>query len=125
MSDQGVFFLKDEGNGERARLSERVDVVAKTRDEAGENWGRLLRWRDDEGHLHHWAMPMEALASDAGTVRARLLSEGLPFITTNARYRERFLEYLQTAPMQRRVRCVPRVGWHGDTLRPAGSGHWT
>jgi uncharacterized protein (DUF927 family) len=116
VSDHGVFFLKEcsDGSTEPIRLAARVDVVAKTRDEAGENWGRLLRWHDEERCLHQWAMPMEAVASDAGAVRARLLSEGLSFITTNARYRERFSEYLQTAPVERSVRCVACLGWHGD-----------
>jgi putative DNA primase/helicase len=87
VSDRGVYFLKEcsDGSSEPIRLAARVDVVGKTRDEAGENWGRLLRWHDEEGRSHQWAMPMEALFSDAGAVRARLLSEGLPFITTNAR----------------------------------------
>jgi uncharacterized protein (DUF927 family) len=56
-------------------------------------------------------MPMELLASDTGAVRAKLLGEGLPFITTNTGYRERFAEYLQRAPVNRRVLCVPRIGW--------------
>jgi putative DNA primase/helicase len=118
VSDDGVFFLKEcsDGSTEPIRLAARVDVVAQTRDEAGENWGRLLRWRDDEGRLHQWAMPMETLASDSGGVRARLLSEGLSFITTNMRYRERFSEYLQTAPVEQRARCVARIGWHRDTF---------
>lgn len=98
VTDQGVFFLKETENGavDAIRLAARVDVVAMTRDDAGQNWGRLLRWRDDEGRLHEWPMPMELLASDASAVRARLLSEGLPFLTTSSRLRERFIEYLQS-----------------------------
>jgi putative DNA primase/helicase len=114
VTDEGVFFLKgsDDGTTDCVRLAARVDVVAKTRDAGGESWGRLLRWRDEEGRMHQWTMPMEMLASDAGAVRARLLSEGLPYISTNARLRERFAEYLQTTPVQKYARCVSRVGWH-------------
>ena len=117
VSDDIIWFLKEDNDGSKLpiRLATQVDVVAMTRDGVGENWGRLLRWRDREGRQHQWAMPMDALATEQGAVRARLLAEGLPFITTNARYRERFSEYLQTAPTERMVRCVPRVGWHGDT----------
>lgn len=112
-----IWFVKDEGTGTRTpiRLASQVDVIAQTRSKAGDCWGRLLRWRDNECREHHWAMPMEALAGDQTGVRSRLLSDGLPFITTNARYRERFTEYLQTVPVQKLVRCVSRVGWHGDT----------
>src|ERR1700735_5152876 len=95
------------------RLAARIDVIAETRDDQGENWGRLLQWKDAEDRMHQWAMPLDALASDSGAVRARLLNGVLPFITTNPRYRERFSEYLQTAHVTRRVRCVPRIGWYG------------
>ena len=117
VSNDIIWYLKEENDGSKVpiRLAARVDVVAKTRDGVGENWGRLLRWRDHEERQHQWAMPMEALATEQGAVRARLLSEGLPFITTNTHYRERFSEYLQTVPTERMVRCVARVGWHGNT----------
>jgi putative DNA primase/helicase len=117
VSDEGVFFLREAADGtmEPIRLAARVDVIGKTRDSAGNAWGRLLTWKDDEGRLHEWAMPMEALASDSAGVRARLLSEGLPFITTNARYRERFTEFLQTATATKLIRCTGAVGWIGET----------
>lgn len=131
VTDDGVFFLKETDNGTDAvRVAARVDVVGKTRDHASVNWGRLLRWHDDEGKLHEWAMPMELLASDAGAVRARLLSEGLPFLATSPRLRERFIEYLQSVPVEDRVRCVARMGWHENayvlpdcTIAPEGSEH--
>lgn len=116
VNEEGVFWRKqDSGATEAVKLASRVDVMAKTRDASGCNWGRLLKWKDCENREHQWAMPMEALASDAGAIRARLLSEGLAFLTTNIRLRERFAEYLQTAPATTMVRCVTRVGWHGGT----------
>ena len=117
IDDDGIWFLKknDDETVVPIRVASRVDVIADTRDSSGENWGRLLRWLDKEGREHQWAMPMEAVAAEQSAVRARLMSEGLPFIITNAHYRERFSEYLQTAPAQAMIRCVPRVGWHGDT----------
>ena len=130
VTDDGVLFLKETDSGavDAIRVAARVDIVAKTRDVANANWGRLLRWRDDEGKPHEWAMPMELLSSDASAVRARLFSEGLPFLATSPRLRERFIEYLQTAPAQDRVRCVARMGWHEDayvlpdcTIAPEGS----
>jgi putative DNA primase/helicase len=113
----GIFFKKDsEESSEPVRISSRIDVVAKTRNERGEDWGRVLAWHDEEGHSHQWAMPMEALASDAAGVRGQLLSGGLPFITTNSRMRERFSQYLQTAPVHRYIRCVSRIGWSGPSF---------
>jgi DNA primase len=85
VTDDGVLFLKETDSGavDAIRVAARVDIVAKTRDVANANWGRLLRWRDDEGKPHEWAMPMELLSSDASAVRARLFSEGLPFLATS------------------------------------------
>lgn len=117
VTDEGVCFLKENGDGDGSRdpvrIAARIDVLAKSRDASGNNWGRLLRWKDHEGHVHMWAMPMELLASDAAAIRARLLSEGLPFIATNLRLKERLTEYLQGAPADELIRCVARVGWHG------------
>ena len=125
VTDKGVLC---ETNSGPMKIAARVDVVAQTRDEKGENWGRLLDWPDCEGRKHQWAMPMELLASDAAAVRARLLAEGLPYITNNAHLREKFAEYLQTAPVEARVRSVARVGWHGRafalpdrTIAPEGT----
>src|SRR5207247_7838205 len=100
VTDEGVYYKKDDGDA--VKLAARIDVVAETRDGAGNNWGRLLRWLDSERRPHEWAMPMELLSSDAGAVRARVLSEGLPYLTTNQRLRERFAEYLQTWPVDQR-----------------------
>ena len=117
VTDEGVLFLKEREDGtlEPAGLAARVDVVAETRDADGNNWGRLLTWHDNEGRHHQWAMPMELLAADAAAGRARLLGEGLSFISTNLRLRERFTEYLQRASAKRRVLCVSRIGWRDDT----------
>jgi putative DNA primase/helicase len=111
VTDEGVFWQREPHNPS-VRLSARVDVIAETRDANGENWGRQLEWRDSEERKHPWAMPMELLAGDAAAVRGYLLSGGLSFMTTNRQLRERFIEYLQTAPVERRARCVGQIGWH-------------
>src|SRR5579862_1701006 len=114
VTDEGVLYVT--GDADPVKLSARIDVVAETRDDQSENWGRCLEWRDAEGTKHQWAMPLELLASESAAVRARLLSGGLTFITSNARLRERFTEYLQTTPAPKRVRCVSRIGWHGSVF---------
>jgi putative DNA primase/helicase len=113
VSTEGVFVIEtNNGKQQRNRLAARIDVLAQTRDADGRAWGRLLQWKDDEGRIHEWAMPMEALAIDSREVRARLLSEGLAFITTDGRLRSKFNEYLQTWPVAALARSVARIGWH-------------
>lgn len=118
VTEHGVFWLKPDGEGgvDPVQLSAWLEIVADTRDASGDSWGRLLRWKDRDGKLHEWAMPMETLATDAGSVRARLMDGGLPTITTKAGLRDKFIEYLQGYPVAPRLRCVRRIGWYGNNF---------
>ena len=50
VSDEGVFSSKTDSDGTtiEIRVAARIDVIAETRDAGGKNWGRLLKWRDNE-----------------------------------------------------------------------------
>jgi putative DNA primase/helicase len=93
----------------------RLDIAAVTRNEIGEEWGRLLTFRDDDGREHRWAMPMELLAGDGTTYRERLLSMGV-HIGPGPKARHRLHEYIQTTTPATRVRSVSRLGWHGGVF---------
>lgn len=93
----------------------RLEIVAVTCDEHGQNYGRLLRWRDTDGRTRYWSMPMALLAGDGTDCRARLLSGGL-FIAPGRKARELLTMYIQTAQTDARALCVSRVGWHGNRL---------
>ena len=45
MTDEGVFWQRN-ADEPPVKLSAPVDVIAKTRDASGDDWGRLLEWRD-------------------------------------------------------------------------------
>ena len=90
----------------------RLDILAATRDSAGQEWGLLLEITDKDAGKHQWAMPMSMLAGDGTAYRERLLSLG--FVAAPGRIgKEALHEYLATARPDRRARCVARVGWHG------------
>lgn len=107
-SDTGVWA--DDEEGDKTWVCSELSVEADTRDERGENWGRLLRFRDRDDVWHQWAMPMELLAGDGREVRQELLRQGVTLgVTTKAR---RLLEqYLNSKPEQA-VLCVSKQGWH-------------
>ncbi|MGH9428616.1 MAG: DUF927 domain-containing protein, partial [Terriglobia bacterium] len=92
-----------------------LEITALTRDNDAQNWGRLLSFQDPEDKMHFWAMPMELLAGDGNEYRRRLLSEGLR-IGTRMSARDKLAEYLQSSLPKRKVRCVPRLGWFGNTF---------
>ncbi|MCZ4678758.1 DUF927 domain-containing protein, partial [Legionella pneumophila] len=85
--------------------------VAKTRDAKSGEWGRLLEWQDDDGVIHHWAMPLALLQGDASEVRRELASLGLT-ISPHRVARDLLATYLQVFPVEDRARCVDKLGWH-------------
>ncbi len=118
VSAQGVFHIGTDKDGNELSprwISSRLDVTAKTRDSGSKAWGRLLEWRDDDGILHRWAMPMEMLQGDGGEVRRELANQGLSIAPGRAA-RELLASFLQVWPVEDRARCVDRLGWHGDVF---------
>jgi len=115
VTDQGVFYSDVSGENEPVRICSRLDVVAETRDERGEGWGRLLSWLDSEGSKHVWAMPMSLLAGSGDEYRARLLDGGLQ-IHPGKKARELLTNYIQTMRCEQRARSVSKLGWHGEVF---------
>ena len=60
-------------------------------------------------------MPLELLAGDGTEYRKALLSQGLK-IAPSQQARQRLTEYLQTAPVKARARCVTKTGWHNGVF---------
>lgn len=104
-----------EGNREWVSVCSPLEVLALTRSDAGEEWGRLLRVTDPDGVAHEWAMPMNLLAGDGSEYRAHLLSRGLR-LAPGKRTRERLHYYLSETHPTARARCVARIGWHGGAF---------
>jgi putative DNA primase/helicase len=88
-------------------------VVALSRDDHSDHWGREVAWHDDDHCEHVEAIPMSMLAGDGAGCRELLLSGGLE-IPANRRSRELLLAYLQLSKPQDRVRAVGRLGWNGN-----------
>jgi uncharacterized protein (DUF927 family) len=112
--DSGVFYLSSDPR-HATRICSRLDVIKETRDERGEGWGRLLKWRDREGREHLWPMPMSLFAGSGDEYRARLLDGGLE-IAPGRVARELLTTYIQTAACDSQARCVSKLGWHGDVF---------
>ncbi|MBZ5562329.1 MAG: DUF927 domain-containing protein [Acidobacteriia bacterium] len=59
--DDGVYYTDPNADNEPIRICSPLEIVAATRNDQGEGWGRLLKWSDGERE-HFWAMPMALLA---------------------------------------------------------------
>lgn len=118
MSSKGVlYFGRDKDNNQLpARwICARLFIVAKTRDAKSGEWGRLLEWFDDDNTKHQWAMPLALLQGDSIDVRRELARLGLA-ISTNRYARDLLASYLQIFPVEKKARCVDRLGWQGDVF---------
>lgn len=90
-----------------------LHIQAQTFDGTGNNFGRLLRFKNTAGRWRTWAMPMELLKGDGSDLRGELMAMGLaidPFA------RQTLARYLQEREPKKRVRCALQVGWCGDAF---------
>lgn len=89
-----------------------LHVIAQTRTNKSEEWGRLLVWHDEDGIRHQWAMPNELLQGDGQVVRQELARLGLQ-MGHGRKARDLLSSFLSTYPCSARARCVDRLGWQG------------
>jgi len=117
LTDIAVEFAEEkDGSTDWQFVCSRLEVVAATRGETGEDWGRLLKFLDRDGNVHEWSMPMEMLAGDGVAYRERLLSMGL-IVAPGKHARDRLHQYIASTTPSARARAVSRIGWyHGDSF---------
>lgn len=115
VKDTGVYYQPSAEPGEDHKppfwVCGWLQVAAYTRNSDGRAWGRLLEFKDPEGEVHSWAMPMGLLQMDGSAYRAILADRGL-VIAPGRKARDLLTNYIQTAQPSAWVRCVERTGWH-------------
>jgi uncharacterized protein (DUF927 family) len=117
-NDQGVWYFGKNDSGTDVPplwICSKMEITAVTRDAKNESWGRLLEFDDLDDAHHVWAMPMEMLKGDGSEYRGILLSMGLQ-MSTMQKSRNLLTQYIQTAQVEDRARCVERTGWHGNVF---------
>ncbi len=114
LKEDGLYFEED-------WVSSPITVLAHTRDDNKENWGRLVEFYDLDQHLHKLTIPFDMFARDCSELFSILLSQGLR-ISNKRGLRNKLADYLQNTPLSKKVLCVPRIGWHkGSFILPDGS----
>ena len=121
LNKKGVWFLppsKEDETPELEFVCSYLEVVGITKDDKGENFGRLLKIRDIDNCFHTFAMPMKMLAGDAMVLREILYSKGL-VISSDTKAKRRLSQYLQEAVPSKRILCVDKTGWfRGSFILP-------
>ena len=92
-----------------------LHVRAITYDDSGDEWGRLLEFKDPRGKTRHWSMPMAMTKGSGESYREVLLGMGLLISTGNAQ-RKKLDEYLTLAKPEKYARCVTRLGWYQNSF---------
>ncbi|ARO13531.1 inner membrane [Ketogulonicigenium robustum] len=94
-----------------------LNVLALSRSADGEDWGLQVEVIDRDGAAHIWAMPQSLHAGSGDAIIGELLRLGWkPFTTIGRKWRDYLREYLMGAEPEKRVRCVPKIGWHGEVF---------
>ena len=87
------------------------EILGRVRDHQGDQWARLLRWRDEDGREHVETVDDADLHGDASALAAELARGGLK-IATGRGSREKLVAYLNGADVRARATSVDRTGWH-------------
>src|SRR5215472_10256318 len=110
MTPHGLYWDSGDNDKPATWLSPPFEIVAHTRNLAGEDWGLLLRWYDLDNGVHEWVMPYAALGGRLEEIWRAMLAGGLR-ITSTRGGREKLAQYLSTTKSHLRVRGVERTGW--------------
>ena len=108
VNDTGTWHT--DADGEKTWICAALYVDAMTRNDRGEAWGRLLRFRDPEVREHVWPCPIKLLAGDGVAFREALMELGLVISPAKAA-RAHLSIYVQTAAPGRFVHCAEQTGW--------------
>jgi uncharacterized protein (DUF927 family) len=90
------------------RIAAPFEILGACRDPHGAGWGKVLRWRDDDGREHVRHVADADLHGEPAMLCAGLANRGLRIDRTRQRD---FVGYLSGVSAPRRVTVVSRTGW--------------
>lgn len=94
-------------------ICSKLDITGSTRDTSNENWGRVLEFKDAEGHAKKWVMPMELLAGRGDLLHSTLLNMGLN-LSNGSKAKTLLSQYIQSCTGTGIAICVNHIGWFKD-----------
>lgn len=92
-------------------IGEPLHVEAMSHDEAGHNFGRMLRFRDTTGRWREWLLPMSMLSGSGEGLCSELLTRG--YVYSN-KHKNHLLNHLMQSRPDTRLVAATRTGWHGE-----------
>jgi len=117
LTNEGLFYSGDDG--EARPVCSPLEILARTRDDKGHNWGLLVEFDDPDGEKKRWNIPARTMTGDFGKdVLGPLVDMGLRLAGTRSgrNTRNDLQSYLQAFDSKRRARLVTRLGWHDSAF---------
>ena len=110
----GVYFDQPPKKGDTSAtpkfVCSRLEVVAHSRDESGQEWGFVLKWKDLDDREHKWSVP-RSLVVKTGTELAEALAKGGLNIATGKSV-SLVKQYITEVNPSKMCTNVPRPGWY-------------
>ena len=134
MTADGLEVESSTGRGDKRKTTREAvcgpfEILGKSRNVRGGDWGLLLRWRDSDGRSHERLVTFAALHGEPAALCQALAADGLHI----ERSKQRTLaNYLNGADARGRVTRAESTGWHAiggsevfvlpfETIGPAGA----
>jgi putative DNA primase/helicase len=108
MFADGLYLLNEDGEKEGMVIAPPFDVMGRSRDGAGNNWGLVIRFCDPDGREKTIIIPRADLVGDRWEALTMLASAGLHFPPGNGRRLKTALAGLKPTG---RVTLVDQSGW--------------
>ncbi|WP_219093134.1 DUF927 domain-containing protein [Pseudomonas sp. UMAB-40] len=117
LTSEGVFYAGDDG--EARPVCSPLEILARTRDDKGHNWGLLVEFDDPDGAKKRWNIPARTMTGDFGKdVLGPLVDMGLRLAGSRSgrNARNDLQSYLGGFDSAQRARLVTRLGWHDSAF---------
>ncbi|MFU0496723.1 DUF927 domain-containing protein, partial [Pseudomonas syringae pv. actinidiae] len=117
LTAEGVFYAGDDG--ESRPVCSPLEILARTRDDKGHNWGLLVEFDDPDGAKKRWNIPARTMTGDFGKdVLGPLVDMGLRLAGSRSgrNARNDLQSYLGGFDSAQRARLVTRLGWHDSAF---------
>jgi uncharacterized protein (DUF927 family) len=126
LEGNSIYFDPPDGD-DSVYVSGRLEILACSSDNKGENWSRLARWRDLQGREQNLLVPMELVLGDPAGYRRILANRGL-LIATGRKGQDLLSRYIQFTIPKKFVQLTNHIGWHehayvlpGCAIHPCGA----
>jgi putative DNA primase/helicase len=94
-----------------------LEIVAATKDERGNNHGRLLRFKVRGAREKELNMPMSFLAGETSKLAGVLLGLGYWLIKPHVKhFRDTLADYISSAATPKTLTTTDATGWHGGAF---------